>query len=277
MPTSPVIVAVDPVRLGQALSNLLMNAAKYTNPGGKILFSAEARDHELLLRVADNGIGIAPEAVAGLFDMFTQVEAGTEPAEGGLGIGLALTRGFVELHGGRVKVESKGLGHGSEFVIEIPHAVVGPIERNPDVPPLARQKTTSIRKKVLVAEDNRDSAESMAFLMEMAGHDAKIAYCGRDAIALAEEFLPDVVLLDIGLPDINGHEVAKVLRRRFPGQSLKIIALTGWGRVDDRVRSGAAGFDAHLTKPIDPAHINTLIALADSLTLKAGPPLSGAP
>jgi len=256
LPKEPIVLEADPLRLAQILSNLLMNAAKYSDPGSRIEVSAEREGNNLALSVKDDGIGIAPEHLTGIFDMFAQIEGLDGRADGGLGIGLALVKGLTELHGGSVAARSAGLGHGSEFLLHLPLPVQAPDAASLGAGPAPR---TTERRKLLIVDDNRDAAESLAMLLEMAGHDVRVAYLGRTALAYAQTFRPDVALLDIGMPDLSGYEVARGLRQQPWAAGLQLIAITGWGQDEDRRRAAEAGFDNHLTKPIDPAQLERLI------------------
>jgi PAS domain S-box-containing protein len=253
----PGLVA-DPLRLSQVLSNLLTNAAKYTDPGGHVTLSATLQDDGALrLSVADDGIGIPPAALAQVFTMFAQVPGTGGRGDGGLGIGLALVRGLVELHGGTIEARSDGPGRGSEFVVRLPPlraafgaaAAAVPIEAAPDS-----------SRRVLVADDNRDAADSLAMLLSLAGHEVRVAHGGDAALAEARAFRPEVALLDIGMPDVDGYGVARALRTEPWGRQLRIVALTGWGQDGDKQLAAEAGFDAHLTKPVDPAMLESLVA-----------------
>jgi PAS domain S-box-containing protein len=257
LPAEPVTLDADPLRLSQVLSNLLTNAAKYTDPGGHIALSGQIDNGTLVLSIKDNGIGIPPESLNGIFAMFSQVDGAAGHSEGGLGIGLALVHGLTELHGGVVEAKSEGLGHGSEFIVKLPivsrDAVATP---NAEVPAPAL-----IGRRVLVADDNQDAADSLAMILEMSGHDVRVVHDGLAALAVAQSFRPDTVLLDIGMPQLNGYEVARALRREPWGTGITLIALTGWGQESDRQKAMDAGFDRHLTKPIDPDALETLMRL----------------
>jgi PAS domain S-box-containing protein len=257
LPTEPVLLDADPLRLSQILSNLLMNAAKYSDPGSHIEVAATVEPGALLLSVRDDGIGIAPESINGIFEMFSQIEGVTGRSDGGLGIGLALVKGLTELHGGTVEVRSDGLGHGSIFTVRLPfaswHTAASPHLTDPVPPPL-------VRLRILIADDNRDAAESLSMLLELAGHEVRVAHLGRTALSLAQTFRPDTALLDIGMPDLSGYEVARELRQAPWAANIQLIALTGWGQGEDRRRALEAGFDHHMTKPIDPDRLESLIA-----------------
>lgn len=255
----------DPTRLAQVISNLLSNAAKYTPPGGHVLLAAAQEGPQVVFRVRDDGIGIPRHLQAKVFEMFMQVDRSLERAQGGLGIGLTLVRRLTEMHGGTVDAHSDGPGQGSEFVVRLPWpAAAAPPEvpqaadRSPPQPALASQR-------VLVVDDNQDSANSLAMLMRVLGHEARTAHDGLAALEAAREFRPSVVLLDIGLPGMNGYAVARQLRQMPETHRAVLIAQTGWGQEDDRRRSIESGFDAHLVKPVDPAALQRLLA---SLTAK---------
>jgi PAS domain S-box-containing protein len=256
LPPEAIVLEADPLRLAQILSNLLMNAAKYSDPGSRIEIAAAREGSTLSLSVKDDGIGIAPEHLDGIFDMFAQIEGVGGRSDGGLGIGLALVKGLTELHGGSVAACSEGLGRGSRFVLHFPLA-----PREPEASQEAANPASNARdrRKLLIVDDNRDAAESLAMLLEMAGHDVRVAHLGRTALSFAQTFRPDVALLDIGMPDLSGYEVARGLRQQPWAGRLQLIAITGWGQEEDRRRAADAGFDQHLTKPIDPAHLERLI------------------
>src|SRR5688572_16443784 len=240
----------DPVRLAQVLSNLLTNAAKYTDSPGRISLTARIDNEKLRISVKDNGIGLSPAALADIFTMFSQVHDSHARTEGGLGIGLALVKGLVDLHGGTIEVFSDGPGRGSEFVVALPCRVSDTAYPRESAlgghPP-----STLLGRKILVADDNRDAANALALLLRLAGHDVRVAHDGQAALALAGEFHPDCAVLDIGMPDLNGYEVARRLRHSAFGKNVRLIALTGWGQDEDKCRAHDAGFDHHLTKPVD--------------------------
>ncbi|HET9395905.1 MAG TPA: ATP-binding protein, partial [Nitrospiraceae bacterium] len=246
LPPASVRLNVDPVRTSQVIANLLNNAAKYTDAGGLIRLTALVRGNDFVLTVTDNGIGLPKQELETIFQMFSQVQSARERAEGGLGIGLALTKGLVELHGGTITAESAGLGSGSSFRVEIPnaraavsaHAAAGATS---SVPVLCR--------RILLADDNVDAGDSLAMLLRSSGHEVKVVRDGDEALKLFGAFDPDVVLLDLGMPKLSGYDVAKRLRVTNPG--VLLIAITGWGQSSDRAKSAEAGFDHHLTKPVD--------------------------
>ena len=255
-PDDPIVLDADPLRLSQILSNLLTNAAKYSDPGSHIEVVGTAKDTTLTLPVKDNGIGIAPDSIAGIFDMFSQVECVMGRSDGGLGIGLALVKGLTELHGGTIEARSTGLSHGSEFIVRLPLLITNPVA----TPRVADPAPPPARSRILIADDNKDAADSLSMLLELAEHDVRVAHLGCAALSLAEAFRPDAALLDIGMPDLSGYEIAQKLRRKAWGQKIQLIALTGWGQDEDRRRALEIGFDHHLTKPIDPDQLKGLIA-----------------
>jgi len=255
LPNEAILLDADHLRLSQVISNLLMNAVKYSDPGSRIELTCSVQGDKLALSVKDNGIGIAPESIAGIFEMFSQVDGVAERSGGGLGIGLALVKGITELHGGTVEARSGGLGAGSEFIVRLPLAARKQTASRPEVV----EQMSSTRRRILVADDNRDAAESLAMLLEMAGHEVRVAHHGKAAVSLAQAFRPDTALLDIGMPDLSGYEVAESLRREPWAADIQLIALTGWGQESDRRRALEAGFDHHLVKPIDPDQLVGLI------------------
>ncbi len=271
---TPLLVDGDSTRITQAIGNLLSNASKFTPRGGRIELLAGRDAAEVFVRVRDNGIGIAAENLSGLFDMFSQIDTSLERAQGGLGIGLNLVRLLVEMHGGRVEALSEGLGHGSEFVVHLPlltaEAQDLEIAVSSGAAPAAevanKQEGAGAAvplqqraRRILVVDDNVDSADSLAMLLRLHGHQAEVARDGREAVEVALRTLPEVVLLDIGLPKLNGYEVARRIRLSPQGQETRIIALTGWGQDEDRKLSSAAGFDEHLVKPVDHARLLAML------------------
>ena len=248
----------DGLRLAQVLSNLLNNAAKYTDAGGRVDLTVRRQGDEISIRVNDTGIGIEPEALPRIFQMFSQLRPALERAEGGLGIGLALVKGLVTLHGGTVEVRSGGSGEGCEFQVRLPLANA----RRPhiaQIPSVVEASAPGSLRRVLVVDDNADAAESLAMLLALDGHEVKTAFDAEEALAIATDFKPQLAILDIGLPGRNGYELALDLRRVAEPCPPKIIALTGWGQADDRVRARNAGFDEHLTKPVDPEALRSLV------------------
>jgi CheY-like chemotaxis protein len=263
-PDEPVWLDADATRLAQVLSNLLNNAAKYTPEGGRISVEVHRTGDAAEVRVRDSGIGIRADVLPRVFQMFTQADSSHDRSHGGLGIGLAISRRLVELHGGTLTAASDGPGRGSEFTVRLPVAA-GPA---PAAPPSANGVATR-PLRVLVADDNRDSAESLAVLLRLAGHEVHTAFDGPRAVELAAA-RPEVALLDIGMPGMSGHEVARRLRARPESADCVLVAMTGWGQDDDRRRSKEAGFDHHLVKPVDLPALNDLLAQVASGRASAG-------
>jgi PAS domain S-box-containing protein len=257
LPPTELTLVCDPLRLAQVLSNLLTNAAKYTDPAGHIELCASVADGTLCVSVKDDGIGISAESLVHIFDMFSQIDEASSRAAGGLGIGLALVKGLVDLHGGHIEVSSDGLGRGSTFTVHLPVALSSAAADAAAVSDVTR--SAADRRRVLVADDNKDAADSLAMLLKLEGHDVRVAHNGRAALSLAQTFRPHVALLDIGMPELSGYEVAVQMRREAWGAGIKLIAISGWGQDVDRQRASLAGFDQHLTKPIDPAALERLL------------------
>jgi PAS domain S-box-containing protein len=255
LPDEPLAMDADPTRLAQVVTNLLNNAAKYTPPGGRITLVLRRDGDHAELEVTDTGIGIPPEALARVFQMFAQV--GRKPGQGGLGIGLSLVRSLVELHGGTVAVMSPGPGQGSTFRVRLPS--LRPESRAPAAAAEPAPPDGARPLRVLVVDDNTDAADSLGVLLQLQGHAAHIAHNGEQALALASATPPDAVFLDIGLPDLNGYEVAQRLRALPALRRTLLVALTGWGTQEDRARSRASGFDRHLTKPAELAAVEQLL------------------
>jgi signal transduction histidine kinase/CheY-like chemotaxis protein len=250
----------DLLRLSQALSNLLTNAAKFTPRGGRINLSVAKTRTDIVIAVRDTGIGFEPSVAPQLFEMFTQAHAAVEASEGGLGIGLSLVKGLIELHGGSVSAESGGKGLGAEFKMTLPGSLIlATAAPTVAIPSDSGPPITERRARILIADDNRDAADSLGMLLELAGHDVKVAYSGNAALAAGGSYNPDIVILDIGMPDMSGYDVARAARQQSWGKSAYFIALTGWGQSADKERATAAGFDRHLTKPIDPDFLSTLL------------------
>jgi CheY-like chemotaxis protein/two-component sensor histidine kinase len=249
LPPEAVHLDADPIRLAQILSNLLHNAAKYTEKGGHIWLTAERSSGELAVSVRDTGIGIAAEHLPRLFEMFSQVAPALQRSQGGLGIGLALVKGLVELHGGRVEAHSAGPGKGSEFTVHLPVLQASP--EPPQEYGIAKKASVGPKCRILVADDLPDTVESLAMILRLAGHDLQTAQDGLEAVQTAAIFRPDVAFLDIGMPRMNGYEAAQHIREQPWGKSILLVALTGWGQEEDKRRAAEAGFDHHLTKPVD--------------------------
>jgi PAS domain S-box-containing protein len=259
LPPDPLYVDGDAVRLVQVFSNLLTNAAKYTEKGGHIRLTVERKNGEAVVSVVDTGIGIDAAHLPHVFEMFSQVAPALERSQDGLGIGLSLVRGLVTLHDGSVESHSDGLGMGSEFVVRLPVSEMG--EPTAQQPGGNGESSLAPRsRRVLVVDDNHDAAQSLAMMLRVMGHDTQTAFDGLEAIQAAGTFRPDVVLLDIGLPRMDGYEVARQIRRRDWGKTMLLVALTGWGQDEDKERAKAAGFDHHLTKPVDPDTLSTMLA-----------------
>jgi PAS domain S-box-containing protein len=259
-PAERIQIEADPLRLTQVVTNLLTNAAKYTDPEGQIILGSRTEGQTIVIHVRDTGIGLAPNTVNKIFEMFSQVAPAKGHAEAGLGIGLALVKGLVELHGGRIEAQSAGLERGSEFVVWFPNSL---LEMTPpsDAPGDAGTQASRPRQlRVLIADDNRDSAESLGMLLELSGHEVHLAHDGVDAFAVAAAKLPDVALLDIGMPGMDGYEVAANIRREPWGSNVTLIAITGWGQEDNKRMARTAGFDHHLTKPMDSTVLESILA-----------------
>jgi two-component system, chemotaxis family, CheB/CheR fusion protein len=257
LPSQPVQLEADVVRLGQVFSNLLINAAKYTDPDGRIQLRVVRQDNEVVVSVTDNGIGISADMLPRVFNMFFQSHSALGRAEGGLGVGLSLVRGLLALHGGSVEARSQGPGRGSEFIVRLPlgdgHPANGEVEA--EVDPIS----ANAGLKILVVDDNRDAADTCAMLLEASGHHVQTAYTGRQALELARVFRPHALLLDIGLPDVDGYKLAGQVRATHWGRGTVLVAVTGWGQEEDRQRAIAAGFDHHLVKPISAETVETLL------------------
>jgi signal transduction histidine kinase/CheY-like chemotaxis protein len=258
LPREPLWLEGDPVRLAQILSNLLNNAAKYTDPGGRIALSARRADGGVTISVRDNGPGIAPRALPQIFEMFNRGDRQSARHQGGLGIGLALSRRLAEMHGGSIQVKSDGAGQGAEFIVTLPVAAV----QAPAVSAGPRASASMPSRRILVVEDNQDAAESLSMVLQFLGADVRVARDGPEALEAYESYDPAVVLLDIGMPGMDGYEVARRIRSRHPERRTALVALTGWGQDKDRERAREAGFDRHLVKPVE---IDALQVLLSSL------------
>ena len=257
MPETPLASNGDPTRLAQVFSNLLNNAAKYTEPGGRISISLAEEGTQAVIRVRDNGIGLEPASLARIFDMFVQVDRSLERSQAGLGVGLTLAKKLVTLHGGSIAASSGGVGQGSEFEVRLPlsSATLPP----PGTPGRIMDGMAARARRVLIADDNADFATSLAALLRDRGHDVRVVHDGAEALAAAREFNPDFVFLDIGMPRVHGYEVARRLRSDPGTSGCFLVAVTGWGQDDDRKRAREAGFDRHLVKPADPNEIETIL------------------
>jgi signal transduction histidine kinase len=263
LPKEAIYVNVDSTRLAQVILNLLNNAAKYTDEGGSIRLTVERSGDEVVLRVRDNGMGIAPEMLPRIFELFSQGERTLDRSQGGLGIGLTLVRRLVELQGGTVQAFSEGLGRGSEFAVRLPavqksdelQARNGAAQNPFD----ALRAPIETRWRILVVDDNRDSADSLSVLLQMLGHEVRTAYDGESGLSTAKQFSPDIVLLDIGLPRLSGLEAARRMREDLGLRDTLLIAMTGYGQEDDKRRSLEAGFNTHLVKPVDLGELRALL------------------
>ncbi|MBS1213513.1 MAG: chemotaxis protein methyltransferase CheR, partial [Proteobacteria bacterium] len=258
LPQEALSLEADPVRLKQVLENLLHNAAKYTERGGRIALRIEKCGDEAVMTVEDNGIGIPAEVLRRVFDLFVQADRSLGLAQGGLGLGLTLVRRLVEMHGGSVEAVSDGIGKGSRFIVRQP--LLANASREVAPPPSSSAAASCPRRRILVADDNVDVANSLALLLRTLGHDVRIANTGQEALAAVETYGPDFVLLDIGLPDMSGLEVARTLRSQYPSDRLSLIAVSGYGQEEDRRRAEQAGFDHYFLKPMDLKEIRRLLA-----------------
>jgi signal transduction histidine kinase/CheY-like chemotaxis protein len=265
-PNEPLLVQADPVRLGQVFANLLNNAAKYSDSGGRITIAASRDGGDAVVRVRDTGHGIEPHILPRIFDLFVQGDRSLARSSGGLGIGLTLAQSLVKMHGGSIRAFSEGIGKGSEFVVRLPLAPVGDGSPLAEPPTSAASDPSTGHRRILIVDDNRDAARSLEMLLNASGHDVCTAVTGAAGIELVNQFQPDVVLLDIGLPELDGYEVARRIRRLPGGQNILLVALTGWGQMDDRRRANEAGFDYHLTKPVEVAILNDLLSRGESRT-----------
>jgi PAS domain S-box-containing protein len=263
LPAEPIILDADHTRLAQVFSNLLTNSAKYTPPGGRIVLSAKRSGGTLTLSVSDNGIGIPAGSLVNIFDMFSQVDRSIERSAGGLGIGLALVKGLVEMHGGTVAAASEGDGKGSTFTISLP-VWAGRTEAAGSAPADCGNLARGPGRRVLIVDDNRDGADSLATMLRLMGNEVRTASDGLQALEQAESFRPDVILMDVGMPKLNGLDATRRIRATPWGESITIIALTGWGQPGDRERSHEAGCDGHLVKPVDLTELGRTLAKARS-------------
>jgi CheY-like chemotaxis protein len=265
VPREGLVVDADPVRLAQVFANLLVNAAKYTEPGGEIAVKARREKNRLCVSVKDNGIGIAPDVLPKVFDLFVQAERTLDRSQGGLGIGLALARNLVDLHGGTIAAHSEGPGKGSEFVARLP---LSPTRSTPAGAPAVGAPAPARRRsglRILLVDDNLDAVDVLAEALRSFGHEVVVAHDGPEALTLARDFRPHTALLDIGLPVMDGYELAARLPAAAPTH-VKLIAVTGYGQEADRDRAKAAGFHAHLVKPVD---LDTLADLLAELAATA--------
>ncbi len=261
IPPEPLPVEADPVRLSQVVANLLANAAKYTDRGGRIELTARRHGDQAVLRVRDTGIGIAPHLLPRIFELFMQVDHATTKAQGGLGIGLTLVKNLVEMHHGTVEAQSAGLGRGSEFIVRLPLTVRKPgqaIDRT-DAGPPPPPATPGLGRRLMIVDDNRDAADSLALLLRLQGFEVRVAHDGPAALELVKDYRPEMIFLDLGMPGMDGFEVARRLRRQSGLHDVRLVALTGWGQQEDRRRTAEAGFDRHLVKPVEPKALEDLL------------------
>jgi CheY-like chemotaxis protein/two-component sensor histidine kinase len=245
MPKEPIAVRADRHRLLQVFCNLIVNAAKYTPAGGQIEFIGRTAGSELEVLVKDSGIGIPPNKLQEIFELFAQVDRSLE-RQGGLGVGLTLARELIELHHGTIEARSAGVGQGSTFIVRLPISGAEPVRVSAD----GEQKPGAEPRRILIADDNEDAADSLALILRAEGHEVRVVFDGEAAFRVCGEFKPEVVFLDIGMPKLNGYEVARRVRSEAWGKPIQLAALTGWGQEDDRRRSAEAGFNTHFVKPV---------------------------
>jgi CheY-like chemotaxis protein len=260
LPDQSLPLEADPVRLAQVVGNLLTNAAKYTEPGGRIQLISERQNGGVVVRVLDTGIGIAAEMLPKIFDLFVQADHATTRSQGGLGIGLTLVKNLVEMHGGTIQAHSPGLGKGSEFVVRLPLAIQGHEESATGEITHRRQAPPSSGHRLLVVDDNPDAADTLALLLRLQGYEVRVAHDGPTALATARDYRPRLIFLDLCMPGLDGYEVARRLRQQPDCQEFVLVALTGWGQQEDHHRTKEAGFDHHLVKPPEPKALEELLA-----------------
>jgi signal transduction histidine kinase/ActR/RegA family two-component response regulator len=266
-PPRGLLLQADEARLAQVVANLLTNAAKYTDPGGHVVLSARREGHEAVIEVCDDGIGIAPTLLPRIFDLFVQGRQSSDRAEGGLGIGLALVRNLVSMHGGTVEARSEGVGKGSIFVVRLPALDSAPAKgKRPSPVEGPARSAASGTRRILVVDDNADARDLLTEILQRAGHEVRAADSGPGALALLEEFVPDIAILDVGLPAMDGYELGARLRADLGPRAPALVALTGYGQEGDRVRSKSAGFCAHLVKPLEASE---LLATIDACAARA--------
>jgi PAS domain S-box-containing protein len=261
LPRESLPIDADPVRLAQVIGNLLTNAAKYTEPNGRIWLTAESADGAAILRVRDNGIGIAPQMLPRIFDLFVQVDHTATKSQGGLGIGLTLVKNLVEMHNGSIDAHSAGLGRGSEFVVRLPLSARMADKKNSlEAGQRLHEAPSPSGYRLLVVDDNQDAANSLASLLKLQGHEVRVAYSGMAAVEITKTYSPDAVFMDIGMPGMDGYETARRVREQPSLGTVVMVALTGWGQQEDRRRSAEAGFDYHLVKPPEPTAVENILA-----------------
>jgi CheY-like chemotaxis protein len=260
LPADPVYLRADPQRLTQIIANLLNNSATFSPEGGQLKLSVRKDYDDVLISIQDNGIGIDADLLTGIFELFVQADTSLERSSSGLGIGLTLVKTIVELHGGNVVATSAGIGEGSEFIVRLPtvknvvDASVGEIDAH------RNNSLIGPSRRILIVDDNKDAADSLAQLLDIAGHDANVAYDGHECLSVVDKLNSEIVILDIGMPNLNGYDVARTLREKSRGKRMFLIALTGWGQDSDRQRSIDAGFDKHFVKPVDMRTLMSFVA-----------------
>jgi signal transduction histidine kinase/ActR/RegA family two-component response regulator len=261
VPQQAIYVQADSSRLAQVFANLLHNSVKYTEPGGHVWLTAQILGNEVVVVVRDTGIGIRPDDIPRIFELFVQVAPVLERSKGGLGIGLSLAKGIVELHGGRIEATSAGVGKGSEFLVRLP--ILASVANAADSHAEEKSSRHVTRRRIVVVDDLADAADSLAIMLQTMGHDTRTAYDGVEAVQAVAAFKPDIVFLDIGLPKMNGYDAASSIRAQSNGKHVVLVAVTGWGQEQDRRRPADVGFDHHLTKPADPQMVESLISSLD--------------
>jgi signal transduction histidine kinase len=266
LPDELITVDGDKTRLVQVLSNILHNASKFTDPGGRIHLKVARECSQVAITVSDTGIGISQDLIPRIFELFTQVHSRSERAQGGLGIGLALVRRLTEMHGGTVTARSEGPGRGAEFTVRLPALATETIPASSEYVDESTMVAAIEPRRILVADDNRDAAESLSLQLTFAGHDVRTVHDGVEALSVAKIFKPHIVLLDLGMPKMDGYETARRMRRRHWGKGATLIALTGWGQQEDRLRTTEAGFDVHLVKPVAESDLFRALASASRRT-----------
>ncbi len=266
LPHEPIYLHADPVRLTQVFSNLLNNACKYTEPEGNISLTAGRRDGDVEVIVKDSGVGISPDKLRSVFEMFSQVDQTLERSQGGLGIGLTLVRRLVEMHGGSVEAASPGEGQGSEFTVRLPVLAEKPA---PVPPPHTAEPRPIAGRRILVVDDNADAANALAMLLKITGNETRTACDGIAAMKVAQSFRPDIILLDIGLPKLNGYEVCRRIREEPWGKDVMLVAMTGWGQEEDRRKTSEVGFDHHMVKPVEYAALVKLLGQSQTISAPA--------
>ena len=274
LPSEPVYFDADPVRLVQVFTNLLSNACKYTEKGGRISITAMREASDVIVSVKDTGVGISPEHLPHVFEMFWRIPSPVNTMAGGLGLGLALTRSLVQMHGGSIEARSEGPGRGSEFVVRLP-ALQGEPQSEVSAKQHVAPAGVGAARRILVVDDNRDVADSLAMLLEVDGHEVCTAYDGAEAMHTAERSRPEIVLLDLGLPVMDGYEVCRAIRQQPWGKDIMVIAVSGWGQEEDKLKSSEAGFNAHLVKPVEAPALKNLLASTPATGIVDSRPRSG--